>query len=252
MIKIVIIDDEETVISNITKILNLSCINAKIIGTASSVIEGVALLNSVKPDLLLLDIELSDGTGFELLEQLSNHSFKLIFVTAFHEFALKAFKFSAIDYIVKPINPDDLLQAIDKAARMNELENISLQMKVLADNMKKISTEPCKIVLKTTDTIHVVDVCKISHCESDRNYTIFHFTDKSKLMVSKTLKEYETILTENHFVRVHHSHLVNIRNIDKYEKGQGGYIIMKDGSSVPVAVRKKEALLQMFENLLKH
>lgn len=249
MINIAIIDDEASIISNIAKIIKISCYKAEIIGTASSVKEGIALLNSIQPDLLLLDIMLKDGTGFELLEQVPNHSFKLIFVTAHHDFALKAFKFSALDYIVKPVIPDELLQAIDKAAKMNELENISLQMKVLAENMRKISQVPGKIVLKTTETIHVVEICNISRCESDGNYTVFYFTDGSKMMISKTLKEYESILKDNRFIRVHHSHLVNIINIDKYEKGGGGYLKMKDGSIVPVAIRKKEALMHILEEL---
>ncbi|MDD3861175.1 MAG: LytTR family DNA-binding domain-containing protein [Bacteroidales bacterium] len=249
MTRIVIIDDEESAISNVKQIIHLSKIPVEIVGTAGSVITGQKIIEDTKPDLLFLDIELEDGTGFDLLEKLRFRDFKLIFVTASEEYALKAFRYSALDYIVKPINPDDLINTINNISFSTRIESLELQVNVLMQSLNRTNKEPQALVLKTTETVHIVQVDEIIRCEADRNYTTFYLTSGEKILVSNTLKDYEKLLSEDKFVRVHNSHLVNISKIRKYEKYISGCLIMTDNSSVPVSVRKKESLMQLLNNL---
>jgi two-component system LytT family response regulator len=249
MTRIVIIDDEESAISNVKQIIHLSKIPVEIVGTAGSVITGQKIIEDTKPDLLFLDIELEDGTGFDLLEKLRFRDFKLIFVTASEEYALKAFRYSALDYIVKPINPDDLINTINNISFSTRIESLELQVNVLTQSLNRTNKEPQALVLKTTETVHIVQVDEIIRCEADRNYTTFYLTSGEKILVSNTLKDYEKLLSEDKFVRVHNSHLVNISKIRKYEKYISGCLIMTDNSSVPVSVRKKESLMQLLNNL---
>lgn len=249
MTRIVIIDDEESAINNVKQIIHLSKIPVEIVGTAGSVITGQKIIEDTKPDLLFLDIELEDGTGFDLLEKLRFRDFKLIFVTASEEYALKAFRYSALDYIVKPINPDDLINTINNISFSTRIESLELQVNVLMQSLNRTNKEPQALVLKTTETVHIVQVDEIIRCEADRNYTTFYLTSGEKILVSNTLKDYEKLLSEDKFVRVHNSHLVNISKIRKYEKYISGCLIMTDNSSVPVSVRKKESLMQLLNNL---
>jgi two-component system LytT family response regulator len=249
MTRIVIIDDEESAINNVKQIIHLSKIRVEIVGTAGSVLIGQKIIEDTKPDLLFLDIELEDGTGFDLLEKLRFRDFKLIFVTASEECALKAFRYSALDYIVKPINPDDLINTINNIFFATRIESLELQVNVLMQCLNRTNKEPQSLVLKTTETVHIVQVDEIIRCEADRNYTTFYLTSGEKILVSNTLKDYEKLLSEDKFVRVHNSHLVNISKIRKYEKYISGCLIMTDNSSVPVSVRKKESLMQLLNNL---
>ncbi|HNQ68924.1 MAG TPA: LytTR family DNA-binding domain-containing protein [Bacteroidales bacterium] len=249
MIRVVIIDDEESAINNVRQILNLSQITVEIVGTAGSVEAGQKVVQETKPDLLLLDIELEDGTGFDLLDKLSYINFKLIFITASEEHALKAFRYSALDYIVKPINPEDLINTINKVFYSTRIENLELQVGVLMENLKELQKEPQTLVLKTSETVHLIQINEIIRCEAERNYTTFYLTNGDKILVSTTLKEYEKLLPVNNFVRVHNSHLVNISKIRKYEKHISGCLIMTDNSSVPVSARKKESLMHFLNKL---
>ena len=249
MTRIVIIDDEESAINNVKQIIHLCNIPIEIVGTAGSVIAGQKIIEDTKPDLLFLDIELEGGTGFDLLEKLNYKDFKLIFITASEEYALKAFRYSALDYIVKPINPEDLINTINNISFSTRIESLELQVNVLMQSLNQIKKEPQALVLKTTETVHIVQVDEIIRCEADRNYTTFFLTSGEKILVSNTLKDYEKILSEDKFVRVHNSHLVNISKIRKYEKYISGCLIMTDNSSVPVSVRKKESLMQLLNNL---
>lgn len=249
MTRIVIIDDEESAINNVKQIIHLSKIPVEIVGTAGSVIKGQKIIEDTKPDSLFLDIELEDGTGFDLLEKLRFRDFKLIFVTASEEYALKAFRYSALDYILKPINPDDLINTINNISFSTRIESLELQVNVLMQSLNRTNKEPQSLVLKTTETVHIVQVDEIIRCEADRNYTTFYLTSGEKILVSNTLKDYEKLLSEDKFVRVHNSHLVNISKIRKYEKYISGCLIMTDNSSVPVSVRKKESLMQLLNNL---
>lgn len=249
MIRVVIIDDEESAINNVKQILNLSQMSVEVVGTAGSVLAGQKLVQETKPDLLLLDIELEDGTGFDLLDKLSYIDFKLIFITASEEHALKAFRYSALNYIVKPINPEDLVNTIKNIGFSSRIENLEQQVNVLMQNLQEANKKPQTIVLKTTETIHIVKISDIIRCEADNNYTNFYLTSGERIMVSNTLREYDKLLSENNFIRVHNSHLVNISEIRKFEKHISGCLIMSDNSSVPVSIRKKESVMQLLKNI---
>jgi two-component system LytT family response regulator len=207
------------------------------------------LIAKERPDLIFLDINLGDGSGFDLLKDIQPVQFKTIFITAYSDHAIRAFRFSALDYILKPVNPEELIAAVEKARSFQEKDSLSLKFETFVSNMENITREIKKIVLKTSDSIHVINVNEIVRCEADRNYTVFMLTSGKKILVSNTLKEYDEMLSSYQFFRAHQSHLVNINHISSYEKKEGGYLVMKDKSSVPVSVRKKETLLSLLEKI---
>jgi two-component system LytT family response regulator len=196
---------------------------------------------------VLLDIKMDDGTGFDLLKQIEPVDFKVIFVTAYDQYAIHAIKFSALDYLLKPVDPDDLIQAVEKAEKLL-VQELNQQLGVLADNMQTQDRLKKKIILKTFDNIHLVKVSDIVYCESDDNYTRFHLENKS-ILVSTTLKEYEEMLGEYGFFRAHRSYLVNLGHIETFEKADGGAIILTNDKKVPVSSRKKEQLLDLLERI---
>ncbi len=249
MIKTIIIDDEINARIVIAELLENYCKNVSLIGQADSVESGLKVIRELKPELVFLDIKLTDGTGFDLLRQLENIDFKIIFITAYEEYAIKAFKFSALDYLLKPIDVNELIKSINKAEELIQQDNISLKLDTFFSNIDSISKKTKKIILKTTNNIYLVNINEIIRCESDRNYTHFYFLDKDKIVVSKTLKEYETLLNEYDFFRVHHSHLINLQCVEKLEKNNNNVVIMKDKSKVPVSIRKKEELMKLIKNL---
>jgi two-component system, LytTR family, response regulator len=244
-----IVDDEKKARETIRSIIQLYCSEIKIVGEADSVSSGIELIKKEKPDLIFLDINLNDGSGFDLLKQFNPITFKTIFITAYQEHALKAFRFSALDYILKPVNPDELIAAVEKAKNFQIKEDINVKFESFITNMENISREVKKIVLKTSDSIYVVNVNEIVRCEADGNYTSFFLSNGKKILVSNTLKEYDDMLSPYNFFRAHQSHLVNIDYISSYEKKEGGYLIMKDKSEVPVSTRKKEPLLRLLEKI---
>ena len=241
MIKAVIIDDIQEAITVLTADLATYCSNIEIIGSANGVVSGAKLIKDLKPDLVFLDIQMPDGSGFDLLEILGDTDFKLIFTTASDEFAIKAFKFSAIDYLLKPIDPDDLISAVQKIEnQVSPTERLDL----LKSNLEK----PKKIALNTVDKIHIVDVEDIIRLESNINYTKFYFKDGNKLLVTKTLKEFDKLLSEHDFIRIHQSHLVSTQEIKAFLK-QSGEVVLKDETRIPVSTRKKAVLMEMITNL---
>jgi len=245
MISIAVIDDEPKARETIINILGLSAIELTVVGEADSVKSAYEMLTFKSPDLVLLDINLPDGTGFDLLKMFDNVNFKVIFITAHEEYAIKAFKCSAIDYILKPITAGELLGAIEKAHESFNKEETALKLSTLLSNLDKLK----KIVLKTAESIHIINVTQIIRCEADVNYTTFYLTGSEKLLVSKPLKEYDELLSPAGFFRPHQSHLVNLDHILRYEKSDGGYLVMDDNSAVPVSTRKKEELFRLFENM---
>lgn len=249
MIKTVIVDDEKKARETIANILKLYCKNAILVGQADSVVKAIELIDREKPQLVLLDINMPGASGFDLLKHYRAQGFKIIFITAYEEFAVKAFKFSALDYILKPVDPDELVVAIRKAEETLDKEQLELKLEAFLSNITDMSREVKKIVLKTAESIHVINVPDIVRCEADRNYTVFHISGGKKVLVSNTLKEYEEMLESYRFFRAHQSHLVNINYIERFEKRDGGFLIMKDRSQVPVSVRKKETLLAMLERI---
>jgi len=248
MIKIAIIDDEKMAREAIEQMTNIYYEEAEIVGMAENVEKGYQLIIEKKPDLVLLDIQMPDGSGFDLLSKFSNIDFKVIFITAYNEHALNAFKYSAIDYILKPVDPTDLSNAFDKAKESIEKDNINLKLEAYFSNSKDTPRSEKKVVLKTSESIHLVKITDILRCESDSNYTRFFFTSGKSLIVAKTLKEYDEILNPLGFIRVHQSHLINFDFIERYDKADGGSIMMADGKRIPVSFRKKEQLLQFLNN----
>ncbi len=245
MLKIVIIDDEQKARDTIRNILKLSDAGIELAGEAAGVKEGYELILREKPNLVLLDINMPDGTGFDLLKKFDAIPFKVIFITAYEEFAVKAFKFSALDYILKPFQAGELLATIQKAAESIENELTELKFKTFLSNLEKLK----KIVLRTAESIHIINLKDIIRLESDVNYTRFFLIDKKKLLVSKTLKEYDEMLGASGFFRAHQSHLVNLDHILRFDKTEGGHLVMDDDAQVPVSSRKREALFKIFENL---
>lgn len=241
MIRAVIIDDIPEAITVLKSDLENYCVNIEVIGSAEGVVTGAKLIRDLKPDLVFLDIQMKDGSGFDLLEIVPDIHFKLIFTTASDEFAVKAFKFSAVDYLLKPIDPDELMDAVSRV----ELQDRPTQR---IDLLKENFIKAKRIALNTLEKIHIVNVEEILRCESSINYTMFYFTDNSKLLVTKTLKEFDNLLSEHHFIRVHQSHLINTHFIKEFLKSDG-VIVMKDGTKVPVSTRKKQVLMDMIANL---
>ncbi len=240
MIKAVIIDDIPEARKVLAADLSSYCANIEVIGEAEGVVSGAKLIKELKPDLVFLDIQMPDGTGFDLLEILPKIDFRLVFTTASDEYAIKAFKFSAVDYLLKPIDPDELMDAVSRVELQDKPGD---RIELLKENLDK----PKRIALNTLDKIHIVEVSEILRCESNINYTMFYFTDGTKLLVTKTLKEFDKMLSDHYFIRVHQSHLVNARFIKEFTKSDG-YIFMKDGTKVPVSTRKKQVLMDMIQN----
>ena len=249
MIKAIIVDDEKRARETIRSLVELYCKNVTIVTEAEDIVNAESAITTHHPDIVFLDISMPGGNGFELLKKYRVLPFKLISITAHNEFAVKAFKYSALDYLLKPINPDELIAAVDKASSLIDKENLSQRLEIFMANMESKSTDVKKIVLKTSDSIHVINVNDIVRCEADRNYSSFFLTNKKTILVSTTLKDYDELLSSFNFFRVHQSHLVNLNHIERYEKKEGGCLIMKDGSTVPVSVRKKEELLVLLQNI---
>lgn len=249
MIRAIIIDDESKAREAINDLILLGGSNVNIIAEAENVENGINAIKEHKPDLVFLDIQMPDGTGFDLLKHFSNPDFKVIFITAFEEYALQGFKFCAIDYLLKPINPREFIKAIDKVKELSEKDNLKLQLEAFFSNIDDKNNQKKKLVLKTSESIHLVNVHDIIRCESDKCYTEFHLNNNKKIVVSKVLKEFDDLLNEYGFIRPHQSHLINLNYIESFEKSEGGFIRMCDNASIPVSSRKKESVLRIFENL---
>ena len=248
MLRTIIVDDEENIRLLLRHIIDEHCPDIEIVGEAGSVTGALHVIRQFSPDLVILDIRLTDGTGFGLLEMLGEITFRIIFVTAYEEYALKALKLSAVDYILKPIVTSELVEAIDKARKLNGAGE-EHQMKVLIDNTKNQVSQEKKIVLKTADKFHFVVIRDIIRCESDSSYTWFYMLDGTKILISRTMKEFEDILSGCGFYRPFKTFLINLNHIKAYEKHDGGFIVMADDSRVPIADRKKEEFFRMIGGL---
>lgn len=218
-----------------------------IVDEASDVKSAKESIIAHNPELVLLDIDLPDGNAFTLLEQLGNISFKIIFVTAYSEFAVQAFKFSALDYILKPVVSSELLQALDKVTKTMELEEIRTKLDTLLLNIGN-QRKKKKLVLKSADSILSVDIADIYFCESEGgSYTRFHLEEQKIILVSRALKEYDSLLSAFNFFRVHKSYLVNLEKIVKYNKQDGGSVLLANQIELPVSTRKRDQFLERFQ-----
>ena len=246
MIKAIIVDDESNCCEILATMLERYCQQVKVADICYS---GEAALKSIielNPDIVFLDIEMPHMNGFELLEKLQFVSFKLIFTTSYDQYAIKAIRFSALDYLLKPIDREELQNAVKKA--MQELERpMPQQFEVLMQKWKKTGNGNQKIALPTMEGLLLISIDSIISCESERNYTILYLKEKQKLVISRPLKEMEELLEDHSFLRVHHSYMVNLKEINKYVRGEGGYLIMSDGSVVDISRSKKDLLVSKLQ-----
>ncbi|MCF6268379.1 MAG: LytTR family DNA-binding domain-containing protein [Melioribacteraceae bacterium] len=249
MLKIVIVEDDTATRDLLKNMISQSLSDIEIIGETDSVTGGIKSIQENNPDVVLLDINLSDGNGFEILEKTQSNDYMVIFITAYNNYAIKAFRISAIDYLLKPVDINDLIDALKKCKKQKEIGELNIKLDALFSNLKSEVNQDKKIVLKSSDTIHVVPIHEIIRCESVSNYTTFYLKNNRKLLISKTLKEFDDLLREYDFFRSHQSHLVNMNYVESYEKPHGGLLVMSDKSRVPVAFRKREALLNLFNHL---
>ncbi len=246
---ILIIDDNQPVRTGLKIQLEAMNVATDIIHEANCVSEGLEAIGQLHPDLVFLDVEMPDGTGMDLMNQVGDHNFQLIFITAHNKYAIEAFKFSAIDFLLKPINQPDLEQALERTEIHLQNSVLQEQLKILNENLQGIRQLEKKIVLKDQENIYFVKLSQIIQCEADGPYTRFYLDDGQKIIISKTLKEYDKLLEGFGFFRSHHSHLVNLQKIKKFTKTDGGYLVMEDDSIISVSTRKKDALLQKIQNL---
>lgn len=244
MIDTVIIDDEQAAQITLMKFLQMHCPNVNIVGTADGVEEGLKLLDSKPVDLVFLDIKMNDGTGFDLLKKLPSINFNLVFTTAYDEYALKAFKHSAIDYLLKPIDPLELIDAVGKVAKVTPEESNSSAQRV--DSMLELYQDKKfdKIAIPSVDEFHFVRIADIIRCEASSNYTIIYLNNGKKIVAPKTLKEFEELLTSDGFFRVHQSHLINLSHIQQFLKTKNK-LRMSDDSEVEVSRRKKTLFMEL-------
>ncbi|MBE9491320.1 MAG: response regulator transcription factor [Bacteroidetes bacterium] len=250
MIKSIIIEDEKKSREALIGLLNRFCKNVEVIAEADGYQSGLAMIRKHNPDIIFLDIQMPDGSGFKLLEDIGKLNFEIIFTTAYDQYAIKAIKYSALDYLLKPIDPEELVNAIKKVELKKSCTQTHKNIRVLLDNIRiPLTSESNKIVLSTSDKIHIIEVNKIVRCESDNYYTNFFLNNGKKILISKTLKENEELLSDHNFIRPHKSHLINIKYIRSFIRAEGGYILMKDGSKIPVSRRKREKILEIITNL---
>jgi two-component system, LytTR family, response regulator len=249
MIKIAIIEDEQPIRDTYKLLLNQNFSDIEIVGEAGTVADAVALLKNSPPDIVFMDIELEDGNSFQVLQNTRPYSFKVIFLTAYNNFAIKAIKFSAFDYIMKPINEFEFINAVRNAIdSVTTQPDSNEQFTNLLDHYMG-TQKSRKIVLRTANSMFVVNISDISHCKSDNSYTTFVLNDKREILVSKGMSEYIPILEEYGFARPHQSFMVNINHIQKIDRNDGGFVIMENGSEIPISTRRKQQFLALLESI---
>jgi two-component system LytT family response regulator len=250
MLKAVIIDDEIDAVNSIELIINEYCNNVIVVGKAYSASEGKNIILSEKPDLVLLDIEMPRGNGFDMLEMIPNRDFDIIFITAYNNWAIKAFKYNAIDYVLKPIDIDDFVSAVKKVEKTNtntSKSDIDKYKELLNDISNKTLN---KIAISTSEGIEYIDIERIIRFEGDGSYSKVYIKDQQYILVSKNLKEFQELLEDKNFFRTHNSHFINLGFVKKYVMKDGGHIEMKDSSIVPISRRKKEAFVEVMEKYI--
>ena len=246
-IQAVIIEDEPKSLAMLQNMLREYAPEVHVLGTAQNVREGTRLLGEVSPDLVFLDIAMPDGDGFEILEQIKSPDFQVIFTTAYEEYAIRAFDFSAMNYLLKPISSEDLIKVIDQFRSQRSVNEQQLQMAILQTSLKERFE---RIALPTMEGLEFLPVQSIVRCEADGSYTNFFMKDGRQIVVSKGLNHYEKLLTPAMFYRVHHKHLINLQCIKRYVKGSGGYVVLNNGETVDISVRRKEGFLQAIKELM--
>ncbi|HWK05341.1 MAG TPA: LytTR family DNA-binding domain-containing protein [Puia sp.] len=244
MIRTVLIDDEIDSIRILQRLLETYCPDVTIVGKADGVETGIHTIQTAKPDLVLLDIEMTQGNAFDLLNQLQPINFQIIFVTAFDNYAIRAFKYSAIDYLLKPVDIDDLCAAVERVIQKIQGKSFLDQMQVLLHNVETFHLSQQKMAVPTLTGLIFIAIRDITRFEAKGSYTTIYLNNGEQIMATRNIKEYEDLLPAVVFCRVHNSHIINLHKIQKYHKGRGGYVIMEDGSSIEVASRRREEFLR--------
>ena len=243
MLKAIIVDDEPYCCEILAAMLNSDCPEVDIISVNSNAKDSLTAIQKYSPDLVFLDVEMPRMNGFEMLEQLPTINFHLIFTTSYDQYALKAIRFSAIDYLLKPIDREELKKAVQKVKERIQVP-IPQQLEILMQKLKQPTAPINKIALPTMEGLQMIPVDIIISCESDDNYTILKTKSNKKVLVTRSLKDMEEMLEQHSFIRVHRYYIVNLNEIEKYIKGEGGYLVMSDGTTIDVARNKKEVLLK--------
>ena len=246
MISAIIIDDERHSCDALKMLLEKCCQQVQVTAICYSGADALEKIRELKPELIFLDIELPGMNGFQMLEQIPKIDFEIIFTTSYDQYAIKAFKFSALDYLLKPVDREELGKAVQKVLKKIS-PDISQQLEILLQKINQPSLPVQRIALPTMQGLELVPVSSIISCSSNNNYTEFFLTDNKRILVSRTLKEIDDLLEEYSFLRVHNSHLVNLNAITRYIRGEGGYLIMTDGSTVDVSRSRKELLMQKLQ-----
>ncbi|WP_415060681.1 LytR/AlgR family response regulator transcription factor [Flavobacterium sp.] len=247
----ILIDDDANLRAGMRQMLSRYAPDIFIMGEADSVQSGVEAVHRLQPQVLFLDIQLTDGTGFDVLEKLAEINGKItsqvVFITAHEQYAIKAFRFSALDFLLKPVDPDELQKVILKIKEVLSKSDNYAHIDLLLENIRKKVDHFKRIALSTSDGIHLFEISDIIRCESEDNYTKFYIKNNKPILISKTLKEYEELLTEHGFERIHQSHLINLAYLKSYIKKDGGYVVMADNSNLPISQRKKERLQELLK-----
>ncbi len=247
MIKAILIDDEDDSRENLLSLLQKYCPHVEVLAACHTPEKGMEAIRAMKPALVFLDIEMPGMTGFDLLEKLSPVSFEVIFTTAFNQYAIRAIRFSALDFLLKPVIAEELIKAVSRFELKKQSSDTLEQMKLLLSNLKNPKGILHKIAIPTLDGMIMQEVNDIIRLEADGSYTRF-ITPQGSYLVSRTMKEYDDLLAENNFLRVHHGHLINLNFVKKYVRSDGGYIVLNDGTSIPISVRKKAEVLEKLAN----
>ncbi|WP_448518342.1 LytR/AlgR family response regulator transcription factor [Rhodoflexus sp.] len=243
------IDDDKQQRDFVKNIIGRFCPQAIFAGEAENIQKGRELIEATHPDLVLLDIDMPDGTGFDLLQQLQSIDFHLIFITAFDTYALQAFRVSALDYLLKPTDPEELVATFNKAAETIRSQQLQQQLSVMMQYLQAGNATARRLVLKDMDAIHIVETAEIVYLQAEDNYTNFFLSNGQKMMVAKTLKEYEQLLEKQGFFRCHKSYLFNLAYLKRIEKSDAGAVVLKDGTELPLAIRRREVLLKVLQGM---
>ena len=247
MIKAVVISGDQAAAGVVSSLIGSCCPDISVIATASTRNEAIHLMNSSQADLVILDTYLKDGSGFDLLSHFQKPDFRIIFISEYPEYAIRAFDYNAIGYVVKPIREQKFITTVNRAMDAIKYEE-KLQLRQLESDMKGLSQAE-KLILRTNEEIHSVDMARIIRVEADGSYSTFFIDDGRKILVSKPMKEYEENLLANGFFRIHKSHIINIKKLKYFEKAEGGYMVMSDGERVPVSSRKRDSVIALLESL---
>lgn len=242
-LKTIIVDDEPDAVGFISSIIDEYCPDLEISGKAGNVSEGVTEILQKKPDLVFLDVEMPNGTGFDLLAHFPDKEFEVVFITAFNHYAIKAIKFSAVDYILKPINIKEFIEAVRKVIQKRRTTGVRSNdnLKILLENLK--SAYPSRLAIPLSDGMEYINPREIIRIEADRSYSWFFLSGNRKVLVSKNLKEFQDLLGDRNFFRAHNSHLINLRYVKKFIRKEGGFIEMQDGEQIPVSRGRRDLFL---------